>query len=459
MANPKLPPKVAEAVKYMAAGDHAAAAAALEAAGHHDHAAQQWVYAKMPARADMAQAQHEVNNQAWPTRKGIQQDYEIDFADPKFRPRDFTEFAAKNEATARREIGNTHPWERQKIDSQIRVEPRKPPPVIELDDDNARRGIGEDADYEFPTYQPNPDLDRKFGQEYPQYTPHGRDTLEHFDPNLGAGPTQISQQTGADYVPPRERPIGMKEYKEAWARRGEIPGHLRGAVRELTSGEARERLTGHPTELSKSAQQKLDQFNKDELIRQKIAEANAEIRALENPEVQPGFAGGREGVRRPLDKVTAATASPTAVPPGADPNEAAFRAWYAQHAKRWGLDPNPDAPEHQYDYRAAFNAGATPDKTGHWPSEFKLPGHPNRFVDGVDTITMKPAHKNVVAWAPPETGGPALYQQYLEMQNPARRYMPPAPVQPVMYRKAVPGPTMENQNIDVFPTLPKPPAG
>lgn len=325
VADPKLPPKVAEAVKYMAAGDHAAAAAALEAAGHHDHAAQQWVYAKMPARADMAQAQHEVLQ--------------------------------------------------------------------------------------------------------------------------------------SDYAPSKQRPVGFQDYKEAWQKRGQIPQALKNAGQELVSGEAEDRLTGHPTPLSSHAQKRLEQEEKYQALKQELASLKAEEVALQNPEVQPGFAGGREGVRRPLDKVTAATASPTAVPPGADPNEAAFRAWYAQHAKRWGLDPNPDAPEHQYDYRAAFNAGATPDKTGHWPSEFKLPGHPNRFVDGVDTITMKPVHKNVVAWAPPETGGPALYQQYLEMQNPARRYMPPAPVQPVMYRKAVPGPTMENQNIDVFPTLPKPPAG
>lgn len=69
-----------------------------------------------------------------------------------------------------------------------------------------------------------------------------------------------------------------------------------------------------------------------------------------------------------------------------------FRAWYAAQAKRWGLDPNPDDPEHRYDYRAAFAAGLGPDpKTGHWPSEFKADDHPNRYVGLIDTKTGRPA--------------------------------------------------------------------
>src|SRR4051812_32641664 len=73
------------------------------------------------------------------------------------------------------------------------------------------------------------------------------------------------------------------------------------------------------------------------------------------------------------------------------PAEDDFQNWYSNVAAINGLDPNPDAPEHYYDYRAAYSAGATPDSNGHWPSEFKAPNHPNRYVDGVDTITGQPA--------------------------------------------------------------------
>ena len=66
-----------------------------------------------------------------------------------------------------------------------------------------------------------------------------------------------------------------------------------------------------------------------------------------------------------------------------------FKEFYAKHAKKHGLNPNPDDPKHHYNYRAAYAAGASPDKTGHWPSQFKEKSHPNRYVDGVDTITGK----------------------------------------------------------------------
>jgi len=73
--------------------------------------------------------------------------------------------------------------------------------------------------------------------------------------------------------------------------------------------------------------------------------------------------------------------------------ERAFQAWYAGWAQRAGIDPNPDDPRHDYDYRAAYRAGVTPqpDPTDagrlHWPSPFKGAGHPNRYVGGVDTRT------------------------------------------------------------------------
>jgi hypothetical protein len=72
-------------------------------------------------------------------------------------------------------------------------------------------------------------------------------------------------------------------------------------------------------------------------------------------------------------------------------DEAGFKKWYGGHAKALGLSPNPDDPEHHYDYRAAFKAGAGPDPaSGHWPSQFKADDHPNRFVEGVDTKTGQP---------------------------------------------------------------------
>lgn len=64
-----------------------------------------------------------------------------------------------------------------------------------------------------------------------------------------------------------------------------------------------------------------------------------------------------------------------------------FQKWYGNIANKWGLNPNPDDPLHFYDYRAAYRSGDMPDSTGHWPSRFKKPGHPNRYINGIDTIT------------------------------------------------------------------------
>lgn len=74
---------------------------------------------------------------------------------------------------------------------------------------------------------------------------------------------------------------------------------------------------------------------------------------------------------------------------GRGDSEIKFKRFYAGHAKERGLNPNPDAKEHHYDYRAAYKAGAKPDSSGHWPSKFKEKTHPNRYVGGIDTITGK----------------------------------------------------------------------
>jgi len=80
--------------------------------------------------------------------------------------------------------------------------------------------------------------------------------------------------------------------------------------------------------------------------------------------------------------------------------ETKFQDWYGGHAERLGLNPNPDDPQHFYDYRSAFKAGAEPDETGHWPSAFKAENHLNRYVDGIDT----------------KTGAPPITLQHLENQ-------------------------------------------
>ena len=71
-------------------------------------------------------------------------------------------------------------------------------------------------------------------------------------------------------------------------------------------------------------------------------------------------------------------------------DEKKFQEWYASHAKKLKLNPDPDHPLQFYDYRAAYKAGAKPDKTGHWPSAFKIKGHPRMVVDGVNTKTGRP---------------------------------------------------------------------
>jgi len=66
-----------------------------------------------------------------------------------------------------------------------------------------------------------------------------------------------------------------------------------------------------------------------------------------------------------------------------------FLKWYRSHAKRQGLNPDPYDSRHYYDYEGAWLSGASPDATGHWPSEFKKEGHPRMVVDGINTKTGK----------------------------------------------------------------------
>jgi len=54
-------------------------------------------------------------------------------------------------------------------------------------------------------------------------------------------------------------------------------------------------------------------------------------------------------------------------------DEQAFRQWYTPWAARYGMNPDPDAPEQDVDYRAAFKAGVQPPNVEHgewWPEGF-----------------------------------------------------------------------------------------
>jgi hypothetical protein len=120
----------------------------------------------------------------------------------------------------------------------------------------------------------------------------------------------------------------------------------------------------------------------------------------------------RDATRTPMSQALMQVGSP--VPLGgphrtmlSPAQEQAFRQWYLGWATRAGLDPDPDNPLHQYDYRGAYAAGESPavdpgDSLYHWPSRYKDPDHPNRFVGGVDTK----AHDSVgkVNPSPPAMG-------------------------------------------------------
>jgi len=90
-------------------------------------------------------------------------------------------------------------------------------------------------------------------------------------------------------------------------------------------------------------------------------------------------------------------------------DEEDFQRWYGQLSHEVGINDNPDDPQHQYDYRAAYAADAGPldDPSGHWPPEFKSPTHPNRYVNGIDTISGKKAKTATN----PETGEKVYFHE------------------------------------------------
>jgi hypothetical protein len=88
--------------------------------------------------------------------------------------------------------------------------------------------------------------------------------------------------------------------------------------------------------------------------------------------------------QRPSPQMLAMLAMPMK-PVASHATEPEFQEWYRQQAEQQGLSPDPEGQF--YDYRAAMAAGAQPDETGHWPSQFKQAGHPNEVVGGFNTRT------------------------------------------------------------------------
>lgn len=60
--------------------------------------------------------------------------------------------------------------------------------------------------------------------------------------------------------------------------------------------------------------------------------------------------------------------------------EMGFQIWYGKWAKRFGMNSDPDHPNHFYDYRGAFKDGVGPtypeDGRPRWPDKYKKKGSP-----------------------------------------------------------------------------------
>lgn len=73
------------------------------------------------------------------------------------------------------------------------------------------------------------------------------------------------------------------------------------------------------------------------------------------------------------------------IPRGDDEQE--FQSWYKPLAEKLRINPNPDDPDHHYDYRAFYQAmkrgeEVSPDQPGgHFPSTYKTEGHPRTYLD------------------------------------------------------------------------------
>jgi hypothetical protein len=68
-----------------------------------------------------------------------------------------------------------------------------------------------------------------------------------------------------------------------------------------------------------------------------------------------------------------------------------FKDWYDLYSTLYNLNKDPLDLRHAYDYEAAYESGARPEITGHFPSRFKGMAHPRRFIKGIDTATGEKA--------------------------------------------------------------------
>jgi hypothetical protein len=90
--------------------------------------------------------------------------------------------------------------------------------------------------------------------------------------------------------------------------------------------------------------------------------------------------------------------------------------WFSEFQQRFGEEPDLNTPD--YNYRAAWAAGARPnvrdpgDNLLHWDSRYKGESHPNRFVNGVDTISGLAAPDERGFQPQTQTIGPAEMRSY-----------------------------------------------
>ncbi len=92
-------------------------------------------------------------------------------------------------------------------------------------------------------------------------------------------------------------------------------------------------------------------------------------------------------IPKPTQKLTSLT----------DSQEQKFQTEFAKVAEANNININPDDPLHFYDYRALFEeTGELKSTRKHFPSKFKLLGHPNLIVDGKDTRTGEKATKSLI---------------------------------------------------------------
>lgn len=59
------------------------------------------------------------------------------------------------------------------------------------------------------------------------------------------------------------------------------------------------------------------------------------------------------------------------------------------------LTPDPDEPQHFYDYRGAYMGGAQISPNMHLPSQYKIPGNSRQFIMGMDTQSEDPMQQNL----------------------------------------------------------------